>query len=240
MKKIVLFIVTIFLVYSLSGCAIIIENYPLSKHDIVRVVLKNGAEEKKVFLNNMSTYYVVDIPTKEGSTFVGYYDKEIGGNCCIDANGKRHAYYLDDFPRTLYARFTDVGNEVTIINLDWIEINSEEPESIITTAIFTKDDISTKSYSLFKIYYSFMLKENQNFWADYSFCFVDELGHELCEKIILQENYTTSNVFETGYMGSIQISQRPIGGLGYKFERLENTSWTDGVSNFVIVIEYIE
>lgn len=239
MKKIALFIVSVLLVFSLSGCGIVLETYPLAEHDLVRVVLKNGKEEKTVYLNNMSTHTDIDIPTKADSTFVGYYDSEVGGVCCIDANGKKHAYYLDEFPRTLYARFTTVGNETEIINIDTIRIDSEKVESVATSAIFTETDFSTKNYSTLNIYFSFMLRENQDFWADYAFSLVDAFGNELCEKITLQENYTTNNVFETGYMGCIQISQKAIGGIGYKFERLENTAWVDNIDDFVIVIEYI-
>lgn len=239
MKKCALFIVSIFMMFSISGCKITFDNYSLSKHDLIRVVLKDGKEEKTVYLNNMDTHAKIDVPVKEGATFVGYYDSQVGGDCYIDSNGKRHAYYLDKFPKTLYARFTGEGNETEVINIDTIAIDSEKEGSSVTTRVFTETDFSVKQYSTLNIYYSFMLKENQDFWADYSFSFVDALENELCEKITLQENYTTSNVYETGYMGYIEISKKVANGIGYKFERLEDTAWVDNISDFVVVIEYI-
>lgn len=239
MKKSILFIVSILMILSISGCKIILDNYPLAEHDLIRVVLKNGKEENTVYLNNKDNNTKVEVPVKEGATFVGYYDSEVGGNCYIDSNGKRHAYYLDEFPRTLYAHFTSEGNEVDVINIDTISIDSEKVESNVTTKVFTGSDFSNKNYTSLNIYFSFMLRENQDFWADYSFSFIDDLGNEIGGKITLQENYSTNNVFETGYTGHIEVSKKAINGIGYKFERLEETAWTDTISDFVVVIEYI-
>lgn len=237
MKKIMLGVFSLFLLFTLTGCSIEFQKYPLHSDELVRITLVDGDSKKSVYLSNENEN-TVEPPIRKNVSFVGYFDSVDGGNCYINARGYMGYYTLDDVPRTLYARYTSLGNDSQTFKIDNFNIDSENPADSNKTKVFTNEDFSTKNYSSMIIYYSFSLQENQDNFTKYSFCIVDDSDTKLCDDIVLNENDSTTDNSNSYYAGQIQISNK-TNALGYKFERLEKSVGTDHVRNFVVIIEYV-
>lgn len=231
---------SIIMIFSFTGCSVFFEKYPFSENEIVRVILKDGESKTTVYLKNKDKSQRVEIPTKNDSIFLGYYDKETDGTCYIGANGCVVPYSLDEIPRTLFAKYTNPENGAEVINVESFYVDGEKDRYNAKIKKFTNDDFSGKNYSSLKLHYNFELLENQDNWSDYSFCIIDDDGRELCEKIILKESEQATDNSNASFFGCIEINSKVQGNsLCLKFELLEDTVGTDLFGTFVVIIEYI-
>lgn len=216
-----------------TGCSVSFEWDNLRRGDLIRVSLIDGEDSKMVYLANMQENQQIDTPTKDGVCFLGYFAEDV---CYIDFNGRVVSYYLDNFPRTLYAKYTDANNQYYIFEKESQEVANLESSITLIDSAFNIDNACK-----INIYYTFMLKENQSNWADYSFVFVNGDDLPISDVVTLQENDTTSNVCNTSYFGILSVDVDLIIGnvIGCKVTRLEETSFEDYITDFTMIIELV-
>ncbi len=108
-----------FLLSFAAGCSLFAdENEAAEGGSRVTLTLndEDGETEKVVTYGEKAT---VEIPTKKGYYFVGYFDSQEGGTKYFDGNGKALLQWKKDFPIVLYAQWGDIRtlkSEITVFD----------------------------------------------------------------------------------------------------------------------------